>query len=236
MIEIIKEKISNVLLFVQCCKFVWREQKVEAYLSKNSKYLQRIQEEDENVSGLEKLKIPPSKKVCCRILTLGFSDEVVLYRLDAARILQNFIGKSVPAEKLQFCTCSTFHNWSESAPKLSLFWEYDGFFVEVGDSIDRRKSRIGFIDKRLYQLRLVKVNQWLEYAIRLENYGYFLHNMPKFSLKYVFVTDDVLPLRLVYHPEKAFFLEVTAVNYHSQQKVETFYKDIAAYKKLLLEQ
>lgn len=236
MIEIIKKKISNALWFVQCCKFVCREQKVKAYLSKNSKYLQIMQKADENASGSGKLKIPPSKKACCRILTLGFSDEVVLYRLDAARVLQDFTGKNVPAEKLQFCTCSTFHNWPESAPKLSLFWEYDGFFVEVGDSINRHKSRIGFIDKRLYQLRIVKGNQWLEYATQLENYGYFLHNMPKFSLKYVFATDDVLPLRLVYHPEKAFFLEVTAVNYHSQQKVETFYKDIAAYKKLLLEQ
>lgn len=189
--------IKKLSFFATSLKEAYQEQRIAYHVEQNTKKIAAYQAWEKCQKAID-----PQHRVdrvmSYKPLLLGYADKPVLYRAEAAAALEKILKNPVKPEEM---VLSSLENKFLYADLNSVFfttvWLYqNSYFVELGVSIGKKRSKIGFLDKRMFDIEAL-ASVCAPHAIIITYYGIRLNAMPHCSLYYVVENGDLKPLTLV---------------------------------------
>ena len=189
--------IKKLTFLTQSLKEAYQKQRIAHYLEKNSKKIAEYKQWEELQKFLNP-NIHSGKVIRYSPLILGYADRPVLYRDEAAEELGKFLNKKIAPEEMLLCGLE--NNFLNSNIRTAFFttaWLYQkAYFVELGVSIGKKRSKIGFLDDRMFHIQPLQ-NDCAPRAINISYYGFKFYAFPHCSLSYLAENGDIKPVRLI---------------------------------------
>ena len=192
-----KNIIKKLSFFATGLKKACQEQRIAYHLEHNTKKIAAYQAWEKRQKAIDPL-YRTDKVMNYKPLLLGYADKPVLYRTEAAAALESLLKKPVKLEEMVLSSLENKFLYSDlNSVFFTTVWLYqNSYFVELGVSIGKKRSKIGFLDKRMFDIEAL-CSVCAPHAIIITYYGMRLNAMPHCSLYYAVENGDLKPLTLV---------------------------------------
>ncbi len=192
-----KHIIKKLSFFATSLKEAYQEQRIAYHLEHNTKKIAAYQEWEKRQKTIDPHH-HADKAMNYEPLLLGYADKPVLYQAEAAAALEKFLKNPVRPEEMVLSSLeSRFLHANLNSIFFTTVWLYqNSYFVELGVSIGKKRSKVGFLDKRMFDIEALG-SGCAPHAVIITYYGIRLNAMPHCSLYYVVENNDLKPLTLV---------------------------------------
>lgn len=189
--------IKKLSFFATSLKEAYQEQRIAYHVEQNTKKIAAYQAWEKRQKPIEP-HYHADNVMNYRPLLLGYADKPVLYRAEAAAALEKILKKPVKPEEMVLSSLENNFLYSDlNSVFFTTVWLYqDSYFVELGVSFGKKCSKVGFLDKRMFDIETL-ASVCAPHAIIITYYGMRLNAMPHCSLYYVVENNDIKPLTLV---------------------------------------